>query len=216
MPAANTRTRRAGLTRERILRAALALVEREGAEALTMRRLGDELGVEAMSLYNHVPNREAVLDGLGELLMARIEIPEPGSDWTDACRAFAGQLRTLTLHHPQAFRLIGLRPLASPAALRPVERLLQCLVSAGSTPAAALGVYRSVASYARGYALAEVTGFTVDASTAAARRPLRALAAEEFPVLRRSVKELSALTPDQAFASGLEALLAGTRATFPG
>ncbi|QEC48267.1 TetR family transcriptional regulator [Baekduia soli] len=135
MPAANARTRRDGLTRERILHAALALVEREGAEALTMRRLGDELGVEAMSLYHHVPNREAVLDGLGELLMTRIEIPEPGSDWSDACRAFAAQLRALTLDHPQAFRLIGLRPLASPAALAPVERLLQCLVAAGAGPA---------------------------------------------------------------------------------
>lgn len=175
-----------------------------------MRHLGDELGVEAMSLYHHVANREALVDGVGELLMADIDRPAADEDWRTACRRFAAQLRAVTLGHPEAFRLIGLRPLQSVAALTPIEGLLACVVGAGATPAAALGLYRTLASYARGYALAEVTGFTVDASTADARRPLRALPAGEFPLLRGQVKALSDLRPDDAFDAGLEAILAGT------
>lgn len=204
-----SRAQRAPLTRGRVLHAALELVERDGAGALSMRNLGDELGVEAMSIYHHVANREALVDGVGELLMADIDRPADDEDWQTACRRFAAQLRAVTLGHPEAFRLLGLRPLVSVAALTPIEGLLACLVGAGATPATALGLYRALASYARGYALAEVTGFTVDASTADARRPLRALPADAFPLLHGEVKAMSDLSPDAAFEIGLEAILAG-------
>lgn len=196
------------LTRARVIQGALELVERDGAEALTMRRLGDELGVHAMSLYNHVANRDAVLDGIGELLMSEIDL-SPDRGWQTVCRQFAAQLRAITLAHPNAFQLIGLRPLAGPAALAPVERLLEVLVADGASPELALGIYRAIASYARGYALAEVAGFTVDASTATARRRLQDLDADEFPILRGQRRELSALEADDGFACGLDAMLTG-------
>jgi AcrR family transcriptional regulator len=184
------------------------LVERDGAGALTMRALGRELGVEAMSLYNHVPGRDELLEGLGELLMAELHLA-PSTDWQATCREFAAHLRAVALAHPATFSLIGLRPLRSATALAPVEQLLGNLVAAGATPDAALTMYRALASYARGYALAEVTGFTVDASTPAGRRPLRALPRGQFPILRDRLKELAVVRSEPAFVAGLDALLAG-------
>ncbi len=202
--------RRAGLTRTVVLDAAVGLVDREGAEALSMRRLGATLGVEAMALYHWVPNREALLDGIGEVLMAGVEgAPGDRAGCRDACRAFARSLRAVALAHPQSFRLVGLRPLRTAVALAPVERLLAALVADGASPVAALAAYRSVASFARGYALAEVIGFTVDAATPAGRAPLRALPAAEFPVLGGRVDELAGLGPDAGFTTGLDALLDG-------
>ncbi|UTI63036.1 TetR/AcrR family transcriptional regulator C-terminal domain-containing protein [Paraconexibacter antarcticus] len=208
MPTDGPTTRRAGLSRERVLDAARTLIERDGAGALTMRRLGREVGVEAMSLYNHVSNRDAVLDGLGEFLMSEVDA-EPGADWRESCRDFAAQLRAIALTHPATFSLVGLRPLRSAAALAPVERLLQNLVAAGAAPDQALAMYRTLASFARGYAMAEVTGFTVDASTPSGRRPLRALPRADFPILRERLKELEPLRSDAAFTAGLDAMLDG-------
>lgn len=201
-------SRRPGLTRERVLGAAMELVERDGPEALTMRRLGREVGVEAMSLYNHVPGRDAVLDGLGELLMTELGVA-PSSDWRASCRDFAAQLRTVALARPATFSLVGLRPLRSPTALAPVERFLQQLVAAGARPDQALTMYRTLASFARGYAMAEVTGFTVDASAPSGRRPLRALPLADFPILRGRLKDLAPLRSDDAFAAGVEAMIDG-------
>ena len=95
-PAPTPRRRRgrpAKLSTESILDAALALLDREGAEALTMRRLGGELGVEAMSLYRHVADRAALLEALADRLAAEIEPRDGASDWADALRGFAGDLR---------------------------------------------------------------------------------------------------------------------------
>lgn len=197
------------LSRARVVDAALTLVERDGAAALSMRHLGDELGYEAMALYHHVPGREALLDALSEHLMAQIAPPRPQTGWRRALAAFAAELRAVTVRHPETFRLIGMRPMTSAPVLSPVEALLGVLVEAGAPPRDALAIYRSVASFARGYALGEVNGFTVDAGTPAARRVLRALPREDFTILRGEVGALAALTPDEGFALGLDALLDG-------
>ena len=91
--------------------AALALLDREGAEALTMRRLGGELGVEAMSLYRHVADRAALLEALADLLAAEIEPRAREEQWADALRAFAGDLRGIARRHPAAFELVAMRVL---------------------------------------------------------------------------------------------------------
>ena len=117
-----TRARRP-LTRARILTAALRLVDREGLEALSMRRLGQALGVEAMSLYNHVPNKAAVLDGLVELLLGELEIPGPeAGDWWERIRRIAHSYRRSAHAHPHAFPLAVTRPYNTPATLRQLER----------------------------------------------------------------------------------------------
>ncbi len=110
---------------------------------------------------------------------------------------------------PATFQLLGLQPLDTPAALEPVERLLGVLVGVGFRPAEALGVYRATVSFARGYALAEASGFTVDAARPAGRKRLASLPLSEFPILAGKAGELAEVDADAAFMLGLDALLFG-------
>jgi hypothetical protein len=101
---------------------------------------------------------------------------ELGHEWREACRRFASALRGIAVANPGTFQLLGLQPFDTPASLRPVERLPGVLVAHGFTPANALAIYRATVSYGRGYALAEATGFTVDAAHRPGRRRLATLA----------------------------------------
>ncbi|HWI45936.1 MAG TPA: TetR family transcriptional regulator, partial [Rubrobacter sp.] len=102
--------KRRPLSRQRILEAAVRFVDREGLEALSMRKLGSELGVEAMSLYNHVPNKGVLLEGMVEILLGKLQIPPESEGWErrvkDAYRAF----RRLAHEHPNVFPLLLVRP----------------------------------------------------------------------------------------------------------
>src|SRR2546421_7126099 len=94
--------RRAALPRERILRAAISLADGDGIESLSMRKLGQELGVEAMSLYNHVRNKVDMLDGMVDVVFGEIDLPANGIDWRTAMRQRAISARQALLHHPWA------------------------------------------------------------------------------------------------------------------
>ncbi|HEY1713765.1 MAG TPA: TetR/AcrR family transcriptional regulator C-terminal domain-containing protein [Solirubrobacteraceae bacterium] len=201
--------RRTPLSRQSIVTSAIALIEREGPDALSMRRLGKRLGVEAMALYHHFTSRDELIAAIADDLLAPLDELRPTDDSSEACRRFATALRNVAVEHPATFRLVGLQPFDSPSALRPVERLLQVLVRDGFSPARALAIYRSVVSYARGYALAEATGFTVDATQPSGRRRLSALPPDEFPVLAGRADELTTLDADQVYTLGLEAILRG-------
>jgi AcrR family transcriptional regulator len=192
-----------------ILDAAIALIERDGPEALSMRRLGFELGVEAMSLYHYVASRDDLLAAIGNRMLEPLRELDLPRDWRTACRRFATGLRAIAVSRPATFRLLGLQPLDTPTSLRAVERLLGVLVAQGFTPRDALATYRAVASYARGYALAEATGFTVDAASPDGRTRLAALPPEDFPILHGRAAQLARLDASAAFDRGLEALLAG-------
>jgi AcrR family transcriptional regulator len=197
------------LSRARIVEAAIALVEREGPAALSMRRLGSRLGVEGMALYHHVVSREELLRAIADRLLEPLGEFEPTDDWRDACGRFAGALRRIANARPATFVLVGLQPLDTPALLAPVEALLATLVACGFPASDALAVYRAVSSYARGYALAEATGFTVDAAHAEGVERLRALDPGSFPILAGRSQELACLDADSAFELGLRALLDG-------
>jgi AcrR family transcriptional regulator len=189
---------------------AIALIEEEGPDALTMRRLGARLGVEAMAIYHHFASRDELLVAIGDRLLEPLQdLDLGGADWREACRRFARALRDLAVAMPSTFRLLGLQPFDTPGSLRPVERLLGVLVDHGFSPVDALAIYRAIASYARGYALAEITGFTVDAADPEGRRRLAALPRREFPVLGGHVAELAELYPDGGFELGLGALVVG-------
>lgn len=190
---------RAPLSRERVVTVALRLVDRRGSAALTMRNVAAELGVQAMSLYHHVRNREDLLDGMADLLVeSELPIPGPGDSWERALRGFCAGIRATAQHHPEAFALVGLRPLRSERALRPVLALLDRLLDAGLGEDEAVVAYRNAAAYARGFALAEIAGLTLGAPTTTAPPPrLRA-------ALQRD--------PDAVFAEGIELLVAGVAA----
>jgi AcrR family transcriptional regulator len=187
----------------------MGLIEREGPGALSMRRLGATLGVEAMAIYHHFDGRDELLSAIGDRLMEPLNELELGDDWRKACRRFATALRDVAGAQPATFALLGLQPFDTPFSLGPVERLLGVLVAQGFTAAAALAIYRATVSYARGYALAEATGFTVDAARPASRRRLAALPRAEFPILAGRAKELAELDADAAYELGLHALLTG-------
>jgi AcrR family transcriptional regulator len=153
------------LTRQRIVEAALALADERGGAALTMRALAGRLQVEAMSLYHHVRNREDLLDGIADLLVAtELPMPTARQPWDRALRDFAVGIRRTAQRHPAAFQLVGLRPLRTARALQPVVALLARLEAAGIPAETAVAAYRLAAAYARGFALAEIAGLTLASS----------------------------------------------------
>jgi len=151
-------TGRPRLTRERVLDAALALIDREGLGALSMRRVADELDAGAMSLYRHVASREDLLDGVVERLAHEIELPGPEhGDWAQRMRTLMRSTRSVALGHPNAAELFVLRPLRTPAGrARMAEGL--ALIGAGLPPREAGVAARTLDSYVVGFILAELGG----------------------------------------------------------
>ncbi len=129
--------RPAPLDPERILDAAIALADDAGLDALSMRRLGQALGVEAMSLYNHHANKDAILDGMVARVLAQVELPAEGGDWEEELRGCAVSLHEALRRHPWACSLV-MAPASGPdalaARLRYIDALLRTLREAGFTP----------------------------------------------------------------------------------
>jgi AcrR family transcriptional regulator len=122
---------RASLTKERVLRAALAIADEGGIESLSMRLLGGRLGVEAMSLYNHVANKEEILDGILELVVEEITIPSAGAGWRSAMKERAVSARLAFNRHPWASALMDSRVSSGPARLRYFDTMIGTLHGAG-------------------------------------------------------------------------------------
>lgn len=132
MPDASATTEtRAPLTKERVLRAAVALADRDGIEAVSMRKLGQELGVEAMALYRHVRNKDDLLDGLIDTVIAEIDAPRPDADWQAAMRELVMAARSVMLRHPWAPPVVIGRPGVGPATLGHIDRVLGILFGGG-------------------------------------------------------------------------------------
>ena len=148
-------SRRAPLNRERVLRAAMALADAGGVESLSMRKLAKELGVEAMSLYNHVANKDDILDGLVDFVFAEIEPPASGADWRTAMRGRAISTREALRRHPWAIGLMEARSKPGPANLAAHEAVLKCLREAGFSVAATARAYSIQDSFIYGFALQE-------------------------------------------------------------
>jgi len=150
------RRHRAPLTRERVLRAALALADAGGHEALSMRNVGKKLGVEAMSLYNHVANKEDILDGLVDIVFSEIAVPSPGEvDWKTAMRRRAISVREALNRHRWAIGLMEGRMKPGPASLRTHDALMGCLREAGFSFRDAVHASSVVDAYIYGFALQE-------------------------------------------------------------
>src|ERR671920_2023019 len=154
--------KRQPLSRRRILEAAVRFVDREGLEALSMRKLGSELGVEAMSLYNHVPNKGALLDGMVEVLLGELKVPPEDEGWEERVREAYRAFRKVALEHPNVFPLLVVRPPDTMDGVWLVEEFLKTLGEAGFDPETALYAFRALSSYASGYAMAEIRGFAME------------------------------------------------------
>lgn len=155
--------RRAPLTRERVVGAAVDVADRDGLGALTMRRLGSELGVEAMSIYKHVANKEEILDGMVELVIGEIEIPHGEGDWRQAMRRRAISARQVLSRHPWAIGLLETRGAMGPTAKRYVDAILGTLRSAGFSIENAAHAFWLLDSYVYGHVVQE-TGLSSSTS----------------------------------------------------
>ncbi len=212
--------RKGRLSRELVLAKALELVDAEGLDALTMRRLGQELGRDPMSLYRYAENRAALLDGVSELVLNDLAIHPEDPDWKTQLRHIAHDLRALALQHPNVVPLLVTRPLSTPlglrplGTLRPLEQILALLIRAGFEPADALHVYRAYYGFLYGHLLNELQEFVVDPeeNEALLRLGLHRLPAKEFPRLRALAPDLAAYDGSAELDQGLTILLSGLEA----
>jgi AcrR family transcriptional regulator len=155
--ARRTAKRRPTLTRERVLRAAISLADRDGIESLSMRNLGQKLGVEAMSLYNHVRNKGDLLDGMVDVVFGEIDLPPSGAHWRTAMRQRALSVRQVLLRHPWANGLMESRAAPGPANLRHHDAVLGSLRKAGFSVETAAHAYSILDGYIYGFTQTELT-----------------------------------------------------------
>jgi TetR/AcrR family tetracycline transcriptional repressor len=201
------------LDRETVVRTALTLIDRDGLQALSMRRLARELGVEAMSLYYHVRNKEDLLDACIEEVSASMDLSgmHARGPWRERLKAGLGAYRALAQAHPQLFALVGHRPVRRLEVLRPVEVALGVLADAGFTAAQSMRAFRIINSFVYGYALSELTGLAVQTASdvTVADDP------DDFPNLTHALPIARNADPDVEFERGLDTILDGIVAWQP-
>ncbi|HEX2028021.1 MAG TPA: TetR/AcrR family transcriptional regulator [Nitriliruptorales bacterium] len=147
----------AGMSRERVLNAAVALADREGLEALTMRRLARELGAGTMTLYHYVADKDDLLDGMVDVVFSEIDLPATDADWRTAMRERAASVREALARHPWASGLMELRMTPGPTSLRHHESVLECLRGAGFSIQDATHAYWILDSYIYGFSIQEAS-----------------------------------------------------------
>jgi AcrR family transcriptional regulator len=216
MSTTDQQTRKPGrkprLSREQVLRAALAIADAQGIEQMSMRAIGQELGAEAMSLYRHVENKDDVIDGIVDLVYEEIEVPADADDWRDAMRRRAVSARKALIRHPWASALMESRLRPGPANLRHHDAVAGILLGAGFTTARAVTRgYNLLDSYIYGFALQE-TSLPFDSAQQLAEVGevmFAEIPAELYPNLHRVSRELidSGFSYADEFEVGLDLVL---------
>jgi AcrR family transcriptional regulator len=202
------------LNRERVLHAAVALADESGSESLSMRKLGEAVGVEAMSLYHHVTNKDDLLDGMIDVVFGEIELPSDCGDWMGSMRRRALSARQVLARHGWAIRFMESRTSPGPATLRHHDAVLGCLRNAGFSVQLAAHAFSVLDSYIYGYALQERSlPFDTPQQTAElAQEILARFPVNEYPHLAELTAE-HVLQPGydygNEFAFGLDLILEG-------
>lgn len=206
--------KRVPLSRERLLRGAIAVADTAGIGALTMRSLAQELDVKPMSLYHYVANKEEILDGIVDIVYSEIELPSADADWRSAMHRRAISARTVLGHHPWATPLMVSRTNAGPATLRHHDSVIGALRVGGFTIEMAAHAYSLLDSYLYGFALQEA-GLPYESPKMVpdvAEAFLAQFAAAEYPHLAELTTE-HVLQPGydygNEFEFGLELILDG-------
>jgi AcrR family transcriptional regulator len=192
------------------VRAALALIDERGLDALTMRRLGADLGVEAMSLYKHVPSKDAILDGVRQLLLDEFAAALPAGptdDWRGDLAAFARAYRDLGRAHPEAFGLLARGPeRAYVAGSALAEAAIARLIDAGFDRETAIHAQRTVVRFVLGASLLEQAADDAHAPVSGAEM---AAIRSEAPLVSEVMGSFGPDSDEALFEFGLDALLAG-------
>ena len=208
-------SRRDSLSRDLVLEKALELVDREGLEAVSMRRLGEALGVEAMSLYHHVRDKEDVLDGICEAVMREFEYPDAAGDITERLHAGARSYRRMLQAHPDVMRLFAERhgPARSSAeSFRPMEFALQLFREAGLSDRDCVQAFHAFGGYIQGFVMME--GGTIESPEhVTSKEDLAAsLPIDQFPVLAAVSHYFAECDGDEQFEFGLDLMIRGLQA----
>jgi AcrR family transcriptional regulator len=208
MTAARAKRPKEQLSRDRIVTTALAIVDADGLDALTMRRLGRELGVDPMAVYYYVEDKNALLDALVEAVMSEIDVScELPADAEERLVVAAKAYADVLLAHPHALPIVLARSPRTPAAMRPVEFMLSAFMDAGLEPQEAVVAMNTLAAAVRGYV--GMTGGDISDDHDVDVDGLRAaLSPEEFPALSRAAESVPQ-DPKAMFDSGVRAVIRG-------
>jgi AcrR family transcriptional regulator len=195
------------LSRERIETEALRLIEQEGFEAFSTRRLGKALGCEAMSIYNHFPSKAHILDALVDRVLATIQIPDRQGTPAQRIRALAYQWRLMARRHAQLYPWLALHRWNSRVGVGFLGEILDCFVAAGLDDEAASRSFRALGYYMLGATLDEISGYALGPSS------LRPVSDEElardFPMVARAGAFFAPESFDRTFELGLDVMLSG-------
>ena len=206
---------RTPLSKERVLRAAIVLADTDGIESLTMRRLARELGVEAMSLYNHVANKDEILDGIVDVVVREIDLPSDEADWKKAMRRSAISHRDVYVRHPWASSLSMSRQSGGPGRLRNGDWMLRTLREAGFSEDLIYHAFHILEAYVLGFTVMNLN-FPYKGEELASKAAgfLQQFPADEYPDLVEHIKQH--LEPraggEGGFELGLDLILEGLEA----
>jgi AcrR family transcriptional regulator len=197
------------LSRETIIRTAVELIERDGEQAISMRRIAAELRYGVMSLYNHVPSKEALLDAVAEYVMTGFDFsPDPTLGWPDQARALVRSFRALARRYPRCLNVVITRQLNTTAGLQPLEAALATARSAGFDGETSVRIMRTFVAYALGGLLNEARLNTYQPDTAEQAH----VDAQRFPNIAELGWSLTHAEPDKDFEFGLELLISAVSA----
>lgn len=202
------------LTRESIVHAAVEVIEQEGVNALSMRRVAGQLGVAVMSLYNHVSNKTALLQGVAEYVINTLELAETtGQDWKADARALVRAFRKTAHDYPRCMTVVFTNMVEVSIGIRPAERALALADAAGFDAKTAVQIMRALVAYALGAQMRDlnaarrITQFPDDLTGVYAR-----LDPDQFPHIVASAKEIADYDPEVDFEFGLELLISAVDA----
>ena len=203
------------LTRDQVLRTALGIIDRDGVDGLSMRRLGRVLGRDPMTLYRYADTKAALLDGVVELVIDELTVDSTDGDWQSQLRLVARRFRTIAVAHPNVVPLLVTRPLSTPLALRPrgtlrpLEATLALLVQSGFTDVDALHVYRLFFGLLHGHVLNELQELVdnPEETDDLLRLGLHRLPIREFPILRGLAPALASYDGAAELERSLDILL---------
>jgi AcrR family transcriptional regulator len=204
------------LSRDRVLRAALELADGSGVEALTMRRLGEKLGFEAMSLYRHVANKKDLLDGMLDLVLAEWELPDGDGDWAEAIRTSARSVHDGLRRHPWAARLLMTGSHFRPARIRYMDSLLGRLRDSGFDAESTYHVYHLLDGYIFGFSLWEIAYTTTPVDPERLSKLMKTIPWDEYPHLAEHRDQHMDDGPHSEVSSfdvGLDLILEGLQKT---
>lgn len=208
------------LTRERVIEAALDIMDAEGLDAVTMRYVARAVGVEAMSLYHHVRDKDDLLDGVCARVMADFRYPEDRSSWIETARFAAREWRRVLKTHPNVIALFAerQRPMTDIDALMPMEFALEVIGEAGIEGRDLVTVFNVMGGYIMGSVMMEVgrmfSAGTLDADIPDPAAIAGILPPDRLPAIIASLPHLAACDPDEQFEFGLDLLLMGLQARY--